>query len=59
MTPRDRNGKIMLDFTNTPERRKRAARARTRKTLYLIGLAIAVPAAAWAIDHNALSALLN
>ena len=49
----------MLDFTNTPERRKRAARARTRKTLYLIGLAIAVPAAAWAIDHNALSALLN
>jgi len=49
----------MLDFTNTPERRKRAARAKTRKTLYLIGLAIAVPAAAWAIGPDALRALLN
>ncbi|WP_299724313.1 hypothetical protein [uncultured Tateyamaria sp.] len=49
----------MLDFTNTPERRKRAAKARQRKTLCLIGLAIAVPAAAWAIDLDSLAAFLS
>ncbi|WP_299611280.1 hypothetical protein [uncultured Tateyamaria sp.] len=49
----------MLDFTNTPERRKRAAKARTRKTLCLMGLAIAVPAAAWAIDLQTVTALLS
>lgn len=59
MTASKRIGKIMLDFTNTPERRKRAAEARQRKTLCLIGLAIAVPAAAWAIDLQSLSALLR
>ena len=49
----------MLDFTNTPERRRRAARAKTRKTLCLMGLVIAVPAAAWAIDPDTLRAFLN
>ncbi|GGX49741.1 hypothetical protein GCM10007385_17510 [Tateyamaria omphalii] len=49
----------MLDFTNTPERRKRAAKARARKTMILMGLAIAVPAAAWAIDLGTVATLLN
>ncbi|MEL6467004.1 MAG: hypothetical protein AAGF36_00105 [Pseudomonadota bacterium] len=49
----------MLDFTNTPERRKRAAQARARKTMILMGLAIAVPAAAWAIDLQSVTALLG
>lgn len=49
----------MLDFTNTPERRKRAAKARARKTMVLMGLAIAVPAAAWAIDLSTVASLLS
>ncbi|MEL6618767.1 MAG: hypothetical protein AAFY39_02280 [Pseudomonadota bacterium] len=39
----------MLDFTNTPERRRKAARARRRTTLVLLGLSIVLPAAALAV----------
>lgn len=35
----------MLDFTNTPERRKKAAQARTRKFFYSIGLVVLLPVA--------------
>jgi len=48
----------MLDFTNTPERRRKAAQARRRKTLVYLGLAILIPAAASAIDLQSLG-LLN
>ncbi|WP_299688444.1 hypothetical protein [uncultured Tateyamaria sp.] len=47
----------MLDFTNTPERRKKAAKARLRKTMILLGLAVIVPVAASALDLNGLRAL--
>lgn len=49
----------MLDFTNTPERRRKAKKARERKTLCLIGLTIAIPAAAWAIDLQSLGLLVG
>ena len=57
MTPHNRNGKIMLDFTNTPERRRKAKKARERKTMLLLGLAILIPAAASAIDLQSLRVL--
>ena len=38
----------MLDFTNTPERRRKATRARMRKALILLGMAALLPAAALA-----------
>ncbi|MEO0503078.1 MAG: hypothetical protein AAFZ14_07105 [Pseudomonadota bacterium] len=44
----------MLDFTNTPERRKKAAQARNRKMMMWLGLAILIPAAASAIDLESL-----
>lgn len=50
-----KNGKPMLDFTNTPERRKKAAKARMRKTIILLGLAVIVPVAASAFDLHTLS----
>ena len=49
----------MLDFTITPERRKRAGRARTRKAPYLMGIAFAAPAAARAIYPDMLRAPMN
>ncbi|MEL6563333.1 MAG: hypothetical protein AAF822_11490 [Pseudomonadota bacterium] len=46
----------MLDFTNTPERRKKARQARTRKTMIYLGLAVLVPATAMALDLQGLAA---
>ena len=40
----------MLDFTNTPERRKKARAARQRKMMIYLGLAVLIPVAASAID---------
>ena len=44
----------MLDFTNTPGRRSKAARARKRKIWLYLGLAILIPAVASAIDLQSL-----
>ena len=49
----------MLDFTNTPERRRKAKKARERKTLFCLGLAILIPAAASAIDLQSLGLLIG
>ena len=49
----------MLDFTNTPERRKKAAQVRNRKALMLMSLVIVIPVAASALGTEALQALLN
>ncbi|MEO1750025.1 MAG: hypothetical protein AAFR27_15675 [Pseudomonadota bacterium] len=47
----------MLDFTNTPERRRKAKKARERKAMIFLGLAILIPAAASAIDLQSLGVL--
>lgn len=47
----------MLDFTNTPERRKKAAQARFRKMMAGLGLAILIPVAASAVDVQSLMQL--
>ena len=47
----------MLDFTNTPERRRKARQARQRKTMMFLGLAILIPVAASAIDLQSLGLL--
>lgn len=44
----------MLDFTNTPERRRRAAQARNRKMMICLGLGVLIPAAAMAFDLQSL-----
>jgi len=49
----------MLDFTNTPERRRKAREARQRKTMMFLGLAILIPVAASALDLQAFSTLMS
>lgn len=48
----------MLDFTNTPERRRKAKQARARKTMMFLGLAIVVPVAASAVGLDGITAFL-
>lgn len=47
----------MLDFTNTPERRKKAAQTRNRKALMLVGIAILIPVAASALGIDGFTLL--
>lgn len=49
----------MLDFTDTPQRRRKAAQARNRKALVLMSLFILIPVAASAFGPDVLHALLN
>ena len=49
----------MLDFTNTPARRRKAAQARQRRLMIWMGMAILIPVAASALDLQALMRLAS